>query len=153
MVNGDGGGAAYCCAGPAMRKFDDVRDRGANVANALCAGVDVAAPFVLLFEGIACLKEVAVLLADGGGRGGSDEGAWGVAEEVPRPGGGGKAMMNGCPEDRTNTTKTYQITCQNAIVTAALIMTALCLEAERSPCILWVTQWQAGRSGRRKEKD
>lgn len=123
-MNDDAGGAAYC-AGLAMRKLDDVRDRGAIVVNALCVDGDVAAPFGLLFEGNACLKEVAVGLADGGGRGGSDEGVEDAAEEVPRPGGGGKAMMNGYPEDeRTNATQTYQIT-------VSIQVTALCLEAER----------------------
>jgi hypothetical protein len=91
------GGAAYC-AGLAVRKFDDVTDRGANAVKALYADLEPPAPFVVLVEGSTGLKDCGVVFADGGGRGGSEEGGWGVVEDL-RPGGGGKDMMNGCLEE------------------------------------------------------
>lgn len=90
-------GAAYC-AGLAVRKFDDVTDRGANATKALCVDLDVLTPFVLLADGNTGLKEFVGALADGGGRGGSEEGGCDVMEEGLRPGGGGKDMMNDCPK-------------------------------------------------------
>ncbi len=66
--------------------------------NALYAGLDVAAPFVLLAGRKAGLKAGGGAFADGGGRGGREDGGFAVLEEDLRPGGGGKDMMNGCPE-------------------------------------------------------
>jgi hypothetical protein len=67
---------------------------------ALCAGLDVPAPLLVFDNEKAGLKEVGGAFTDGGGRGGSEEGGLGVFEEDLRPGGGGKDMMNCCPEEK-----------------------------------------------------
>ena len=106
----DGVGGAPYCAGLAVLKFDVVTDRGANAVKALGVGLEIPAPYVLLAEGKADLKEDGGAFADGGGRGGSEEGGCGVVEDDLRPGGGGKDMMNGCPEERWTRYQTYRST-------------------------------------------
>lgn len=66
----------------------------------LYADLETAAPFVFPAEKKAGLKECDEGFTDGGGRAGSEEGGCGVAEEGSRPGGGGRDMMNGCPEEK-----------------------------------------------------
>lgn len=54
--------------------------------------------------------------ADGGGRGGSDDGGCGV-EDARRPGGRGKDMMNGCPEAKIDAILDVPNRCQQAVIT------------------------------------
>lgn len=70
--------------------------------NALYAGLDIAAPFVLPVEEKAGLKEGGGAFADGGGRGGREDGGCGVVDGDLRPGGAGKDMMNDCPEEKAD---------------------------------------------------
>lgn len=87
--------------------------------NALYAGLDTPAPFELVAEENAGLKEFSGPFASGGGRAGSEDGGCGVAEEDLRPGGGGKDMMNGCPEENVDAISDVPNYCQQASVTAA----------------------------------
>lgn len=96
----DGVGGATYWAGLVVLKFVEVTDRGANAVKALCVGLEIPAPFVWFAEGKAGLNEDGGAFADGGGRGGNEEGGCGLEEMGWRPGGGGRDMMNGCPEEK-----------------------------------------------------
>lgn len=120
----DGAGGATYCAGLAVRKVDEVTDRGANAVKALCAGLGIPAPFVWLAERTAGLKEGGGAFADGGGRGGNEEGGCGF-EVALRPGGGGRAMMNGCAEEKVYTISDVPNDCQSAVATAAVAQVKL----------------------------
>jgi hypothetical protein len=108
----DGVGGATNCAGLAVRKFEEVTDRGANAVKALCGGLEIFVPFVWLGEGNAGLKECDGGFADGGGRGGNEEGGCAVVEGDLGPGGGGKDMMNGCPEQNRDAISDVPSHCQ-----------------------------------------
>jgi hypothetical protein len=95
-----------------VRKFDEVTDRGANAVKALYAGLDVPPPFFPYADAKAGLKEGGGVFADGGGRGGSEEGGCGVEEEGLGPGGGGKDMMNGCPEEKVGAISNVPVDCK-----------------------------------------
>ncbi len=65
-----------------------------------CTGLEIPALLMRLAEGKVGLNWVGGAFANGGGRGGSEEGGCGFEEAGLRPGGGGRDMMNGCPEEK-----------------------------------------------------
>lgn len=70
MYDGVGGAAYWTGTGLAVRKFDEVTDRGAKAVKALYGVLDV----LLFADGNAGLEESSGALAAEGGRGGREEG-------------------------------------------------------------------------------